>query len=146
MLLDFFRARRGPAIAFRFTDPFDNSSNAMLDPPTPYDQPLGTGDGVQTAFALFKTYGGEQQRRITRPVAGTVVVAVDGEIQHGGWTLVAGGIVEFAAAPAQGAVITAGFRFDTPVRFAEDRINASRATFGASELESVPLVEIREDL
>ena len=38
----------------------------------------------------------------------------------------------------------AGFRFDVPVRFAEDRLSLSRATFAAGEIPSVPLIEIRE--
>ena len=32
-LIAFFRARRGPAQAFRFRDPFDHSSNAMTGEP-----------------------------------------------------------------------------------------------------------------
>lgn len=144
VLLDFFRARRGPAIGFRFTDPFDNSSNVMTAPPTPHDQVLGTGDGVQTEFALFKTYGGEQRRRVTRPVAGSIMVAVDNQIVADGWTVVTGGKVAFDTAPARGAIVSAGFRFDVPVRFAEDRIEASRATFCAGDMPSVALIEIRE--
>ena len=45
---------------------------------------------------------------------------------------------------ASGVVVTAGFGFDVPVRFAEDRIDVSRATFGAGDMPSVPLIEIRE--
>jgi uncharacterized protein (TIGR02217 family) len=41
-------------------------------------------------------------------------------------------------------VLTAGFRFDVPVRFAEDSLEVNRATFAAGEMPSVPLVEIRE--
>jgi uncharacterized protein (TIGR02217 family) len=41
-------------------------------------------------------------------------------------------------------MITAGFQFDTPVRFAEDRIEVNRSTFLAGEAPSVPLVEVRE--
>lgn len=41
--------------------------------------------------------------------------------------------------------MTAGFRFDVPVRFAEDRLAVNRATFAAGEAPSVPLVEIREE-
>jgi len=40
--------------------------------------------------------------------------------------------------------VAAGFRFDVPVRFAEDRLTVSRATFEAGEIPSVPLIEIRE--
>jgi len=143
-LLSFFRARRGPAIGFRFRDPYDNSSNEMTVAPTAHDQLIGTGDGVMTAFALVKSYGAGEQRRITRPVAGSVRVAVDGVELSTGWTLQDKGVVEFDSAPAGGAAITAGFLFDTPVRFAEDRIEVSRATFLAGEAPSVPLVEVRE--
>jgi uncharacterized protein (TIGR02217 family) len=144
VLLDFFRARRGPAIGFRFTDPFDFSSNGMTGNPTMLDQQLGVGDGTRTRFALVKSYGDDAQtRRIARPQSGTVLVAVDGSVAAN-WTLAANGIVEFETAPATGAVVTAGYRFDVPVRFAEDRIEASRATFGAGDIPSVPLIEIRE--
>ena len=33
-LIAFFRARRGAAVAFRFEDPFDNSSNGMTGEPS----------------------------------------------------------------------------------------------------------------
>jgi uncharacterized protein (TIGR02217 family) len=62
-----------------------------------------------------------------------------------GWTLQDKGIVQFEVPPTAGAAISAGFLFDTPVRFAEDRIEINRATFSAGEAPSVPLVEIRED-
>jgi uncharacterized protein (TIGR02217 family) len=143
-LLSFFRARRGPAVGFRLTDPFDNSSNGMSGRPDMRDQRLGIGDAVRTAFPLLKTYGTDGQiRPITRPVAASVTVAVDGVIATG-WSLAAGGVIYFATAPSVGAVITAGYRFDVPVRFASDRIDVARATFGAGEMPSVSLIEIRE--
>jgi uncharacterized protein (TIGR02217 family) len=143
-LLSFFRARRGPAVGFRFTDPFDNSSNAMTGTPNSSDQSLGQGDGVRTAFPLLKTYGLDGQvRRITRPVAASVLVAVDG-VTATGWSLAAGGVISFASAPPVGAVVTAGYRFDVPVRFASDQMDMARATFGAGDLPNIPLVEIRE--
>jgi uncharacterized protein (TIGR02217 family) len=143
-LLSFFRARRGPAVGFRLSDPFDNSSNGMLGNPNMLDQTLGVSDGVRTTFALTKTYGLDGQiRRITRPVAASVTVAVNG-VMATGWSLASGGVISFRAAPPVGAVITAGYRFDVPVRFANDRIDVARATFGAGDMPSVPLVEIRE--
>jgi uncharacterized protein (TIGR02217 family) len=144
-LLAFFRARRGPAVGFRFRDPYDCSSNAMTGEPTPHDQALGTGDGATDGFALVKTYGDGEQRRITRPVAGSVRVAVNGVEAATGWTLEDKGMVRFGVAPAAGALVTAGFLFDTPVRFAEDRIEVNRATFLAGEAPSVPLIEVREE-
>lgn len=144
VLLDFFRARRGPAIGFRFADPFDFSSNGMTDVPTMLDQNLGKGDGLRTRFALIKAYGDtDQVRRITRPRPATVVVAVNGAAATG-WTLGELGEIVFETAPQSGAAVTAGFFFDVPVRFAEDRIEVSRATFGAGDMPTVPLVEIRE--
>jgi uncharacterized protein (TIGR02217 family) len=146
-LIAFFRARRGAARGFRFTDPYDDRSCGMGEAPGPLDQRLGLGDGVRTAFPLQRFYGaGEeaQVRRITRPVAGTIRVAVNGAEMVGGWSHAGLGMIAFDAAPAEGAVLTAGFRFDVPVRFAEDRLDINRATFAAGEAPSVPLVEIRE--
>ncbi|MGI4732484.1 MAG: DUF2460 domain-containing protein [Janthinobacterium lividum] len=40
---------------------------------------------------------------------------------------------------------SASFAFDVPVRFAEDRLSVSRATYLAGQATSVPLIEIRED-
>ena len=145
-LISFFRARRGAAIAFRFSDPLDDSSNGATGEPTSLDQRIGTGDGVTTIFPLFKTYGdgtSAQMRPITRPRAGSVTVAVDG-IAVSGWMLADKGQIHFETAPVAGAAITAGFRFDVPVRFAEDRLNASRSTFAAGELTSVPLIEVKD--
>jgi uncharacterized protein (TIGR02217 family) len=63
-----------------------------------------------------------------------------------GWILGEGGNIVFNTAPANGAIIKAGYRFDVPVRFAEDRIEVSRATFGAGDMASVTLIEIKEAL
>lgn len=142
-LIDFFRARRGSAVAFRFEDPFDNNSAGRDGEPEAEDQPIGVGNGVMTDFPLVKHYEA-QVRRITRPVAGTVRVSVDGTEQAGGWLLAPKGVVRFDAPPAQGAIVRAGFRFDVPVRFADDRLQVSRATFEAGDIASVPLVEVRE--
>ncbi|MGE4323816.1 MAG: DUF2460 domain-containing protein [Sphingobium sp.] len=146
-LIAFFRARRGAARGFRFTDPYDDRSCAPGGTPGPIDQRIGTGDGVRTEFRLARRYGeGEdaQMRFITRPVAGTIRVAVDGVERHEGWSHAGLGIVAFDQPPAEGAMVTAGFRFDVPVRFAEDRLDINRATWAAGEAPSVPLVEIRE--
>lgn len=137
MLLDFYRSRRGPAIGFRFRDPIDFAAAGQV---------IGTGDAVRTDFALVKSYGsanGAPQRRITRPVAASVTVSVGGA-QATGWVLASGGVVRFTVPPASGAAVTASFTFDVPVRFAEDRLEISRATFLAGEMASVPLIEVKE--
>lgn len=146
-LIEFFRARRGAARGFRFTDPFDNQSAPVGHAISPIDQRLGTGDGASSQFALAKYYGSgadAQQRLITRPVAGTIRVAANGAELTSGWQHLGGGVISFSTAPANGVILTAGFRFDVPVRFAEDALEVNRATFAAGEAPSVPLVEIRE--
>jgi uncharacterized protein (TIGR02217 family) len=147
-LIRFFRARRGAARGFRLPDPFDFSSNHMIGVPTMTDQQIGTGDGLAASFQLIKTYGESdepQVRPITRPRAGTVLVSVDGAATTA-WSLQPGGKVLFQIAPAAGAVIRAGFLFDVPVRFAEDRLDITGAAFAAGDAPSVPLVEVREEL
>jgi uncharacterized protein (TIGR02217 family) len=146
-LLAFYRARRGPARGFLLHDPSDFSSNGMTGDPTAADQHLGTGDGLRTAYPLVKRYGaGEepQVRRITRPRPDSLLIAIDGELQRGGWRLDALGTVLFDQAPPAGATVSAGFRFDVPVRFAEDQLEIGGAAFAAGEAPSVPVVEIRE--
>ena len=132
-LLGFFRARMGPARGFRLRDPFDFEG---------IDETIGTGDGSVTRFALVKHYG-DAARRITRPVAGSVRVWVAG-FETIAFSMADGGWVECDNAPAAGATVTARFAFDVPVRFAEDRLSVTRATFLAGAAPSVPLVELRE--
>ncbi|WP_374393204.1 DUF2460 domain-containing protein [Sphingopyxis sp.] len=144
-LADFFRARRGAARAFRFRDPFDHGSAADGGLPGPGDQLLGVGDGSRRQFALVKRYGaGEamQVRSIRLPVAGSVRVSVDG-IETAAFAVTDEGEVLLDAPPGSGIAVRAGYLFDVPVRFAEDRLEVSRATFLAGELASVPLVEVR---
>ena len=146
-LIAFFRARRGAARGFRLRDPSDFSSNGMTGTPTAADQLLGAGDGARTAFALVKRYGGgedAQVRRVTRPRFDTLLVSVGGVVAPTGWTLAEGGTLTFDTAPAAGKAVRAGFLFDVPVRFAEDRLDISGAAFAAGEAPSVPVVEIRE--
>lgn len=148
-LLAFFRARRGAARGFRLRDPSDFSSNAMTGTPGGADQSLGTGNGTQASFPLVKRYGSgsdAQVRRVTRPVAASVLVKVNGVAVASGWTLDPLGVITFATAPATGAAITAGFLFDVPVRFAEDHLQISGHDFAAGEAPSVPVLEIREAL
>ena len=92
----FFEERRGRLYGFRWRDRLDHSS-AGAGAPGPLDQTLGTGDGVQTTFALVKTYGGVHapyQRPIAKPVAGSVRVAVGGVEQTEG--------VDFVCDPSTG--------------------------------------------
>ena len=147
VLIAFFRARRGAARGFRLRDPSDFSSNNMVETPTATDQLLGTGNGIASEFPLLKQYGegtAVQQRRITRPRGETLLVSLGGTAVTSGWTLLDGGIVSFTTPPASGAAVRAGFLFDVPVRFADDRLEIAGAAFAAGEAPSVPVIEVRE--
>jgi uncharacterized protein (TIGR02217 family) len=148
-VLEFFEARSGALYGFRFRDPVDCASGPPGVPVTPFDQVIGTGDGATLQFALRKTYAdvaGQSLRQIAKPVAGTVVVAVNGVVVPvGGFACdPATGLVAFAAeaAPPAGVPVTAGFGFDVPVRFATDSLDISLSAFQAGRIPSIPLVEI----
>ena len=150
-VLDFFEERRGRLYGFRWKDRLDDRSVAPGHAVGPLDQALGIGDGVITEFQLFKTYGtsfAPWQRRIEKPVDGTVRVAVAGtELQAGTEFSCdpASGIVTFSpgSIPANGADVTAGFEFDVPVRFDTDFLEIDMAAFEAGEIPAIPLLEIR---
>lgn len=133
----FFHARKGKAYGFRFKDWSDFAATG---------QAIGTGDGVRTEFQLVKNYVSSvtYSRAITKPVAGTVSVYVNGTPQLSGWSVdTTTGVVTFTAPPANGAAITADFEFDVPVRFDTDALSVVMATADLCEAPSIPLVEIR---
>lgn len=147
-LTAFFEARQGRLYGFRFRDFADFKSCAPSEAVSPLDQSLGVGDGVRTTFELGKRYGpgdATTDRRIHKPVEGTVTVAIDGvqadaaafEVE-----LTTGAII-FAAPPGAGAAVTAGFEFDVPVRFDADRIDVTLESFAAGRMAAVPLIEVR---
>lgn len=146
-VLDFFEARRGQLVAFRFRDPFDHASARFGLPVTAFDQVLGSGDGERTEFQLVKRYGvgeGAYERPIRKPVAKTLRVALAGQAIETGFRLdAATGVLSFAEAPPPGAQVTAGFLFDVPVRFDTDRLAINLAAFEAGEIPTIPLVEVR---
>ncbi|RMF08900.1 MAG: TIGR02217 family protein [Alphaproteobacteria bacterium] len=146
-LIAFFRARYGRAYGFRFKDWTDFKSCGPDATPAATDQVIGTGDGATTVYQLVKTYASGAEtftRTIAKPVAGTVTVALDGVVQASGWSVdTTTGMVTFDTAPGANVVITAGFEFDVPVRFAEDRLGVSLETFRAGAAPAIPLIEVR---
>lgn len=146
----FFEARRGSLHGFRFRDPFDMKSCWPDGTPSDADQAIGIGDGATASFRLCKTYGDGPDayvRPIGKPVAGSVLVAVGGVAQTEGsdFTLdAATGTIAFLPGhvPGAGAVVTAGFAFDVPVRFDTEHLSVSLAGFRAGQIPTVPLIEI----
>ena len=143
----FFEARNGRLHGFRFKDWADFKSCLPSQMPGPTDQPIGTGNGSATQFQLTKRYTSGAQswtRAITKPVAGTVTIALNGTPQASGWSVsTTTGLVTFDTAPAAGAVLTAGFEFDVPVRFDTDVLDVTLDLERLGSITSIPLVEIR---
>lgn len=137
-LLAFFRARRGKAYGFRFKDWLDYTGTGEI---------IGVGDGTMTTFQLIKIYtddaGYTEVRKIRKPVAGTVKVYVDNVRQATLSVNVTTGIVTFTTAPSQGAVITADYEFDVPVRFDTDHCPQSIKEWDIYSWDNIPLLEIR---
>ncbi|MGF7160267.1 uncharacterized protein (TIGR02217 family) [Rhodoligotrophos appendicifer] len=148
-VIAFFETRNGRLHGFRYKDHTDFASKAPGAGVTATDQSLGTGTGSQTSFPLVKRYnsgGIHYVRVIAKPVAGTVRVAVGGVEQVAGMHFTVDpttGLVTFSVAPAAAAALTAGFEFDTPVRFDTDRLEINLTAFQAGEIPAIPLVEIR---
>ncbi len=142
-VIAFFEARRGRLHGFRWKDWADHRSGSPSAAPTPADPPIATGDGLTTGFALTKTYASgpvSEIRPITHPVADTVIAALDSIPTP---VTVQDGRITFATPPPPGTRITAGYEFDTPVRFDTDRLDINLAGFEAGEIPSIPIIEIR---
>jgi uncharacterized protein (TIGR02217 family) len=144
-VLAFFEARHGQLFGFRWKDWLDHRSCLPSATPTAGDQVL---DGTGTVRQLVKRYedaAGFYVRTISKPVAGSVLVAVDGVPLAEGpdFTVdAATGQMTLAADPGESQV-TAGFEFDVPVRFDTDSIEINLAAFEAGDIPSIPIVEVR---
>jgi uncharacterized protein (TIGR02217 family) len=137
-LIAFFRALRGRAYGFRFKDWTDYRATGQL---------LGTGDDALTQFQLVKEYPSGsviEVRTITKPVAGTVRVYLDGIEQLPGWSVdLTTGLVTFGTPPAVGVEVTADFDFDVPVRFDTDHMAVTIESYRLHAWQQIPIVELR---
>ena len=132
-VIAFFRARKGRAYGFRFRD--WNDFEAEAQPLAPTTDPL--------IWQLTKQYASgpsADQRVITKPEAGTVVVRVGGnpvsvDVDH------LTGLITFDLAPATQSY--ADFLFDVPVRFDTDHLLVVAVAYHIQQVSSIALIEIR---
>ncbi len=147
VLLAFFRARKGRAYGFRFKDWSDYRSSVSGGAVSPFDQTIGIGTGGQASFQLIKRYssgGIDHVRVISKPVLGSVRVALNGAEVLSGWSVNdETGALSFSSAPGSGVEVSVGFEFDVPVRFGDDKLDLSLQTFAAGEIPHITLTEIR---
>ncbi|MCC2098542.1 MAG: DUF2460 domain-containing protein [Hyphomicrobiales bacterium] len=144
---EFFEERRGRLHGFRWRDHSDFKSCPLAVAPGPLDQDLGFGDGVTSSFQIRKRYGANFNpywRDITKPVSGSVRVALDGleQVAPAFNCDYQTGLISFQMPPASGSVVTAGFLFDVPVRFDSDYLAIDLASFHAGEIPDLPVIEI----
>jgi uncharacterized protein (TIGR02217 family) len=141
---DFFWARRGRLFGFLFKDWGDYEVTTATT--------FGTGDAVETAFQLIKTYNDgftTFNRPISRPLTYNIYVDTILQTEGGGadYTIdTTTGIVTFNAAPAASADITWDGTFLVPVRFDDDRLDINIEVWQAGRIQSIPIVELREEI
>lgn len=145
-LMQFFINRKGRLYSFRFHDPFDYLSCRVSQTPEMTDQVIAIGDGVRTDFQLVKRYNEDEPyaRPITKPIENSVHLAVNGQLLESASYAVdyLTGLITLAMPLMSGDILSAGFEFDTVVRFDTDNLNLSLESFGAGQLHSVPLLEV----
>jgi len=148
-ILAFFEQQRGRLSGFRWKDHADFKSCLPSGTPGLEDQQLGVGDGTQVTFQLVKSYGTgakAYQRTISKPVADTVSISLEGVLQTEitDYTVdLITGTITFVQAPATGAVVAAGFEFDVPVRFDTDNIEINLEAFNAGQIPDIAIIEIK---
>ena len=150
-VIEFFEERRGRLYGFRWRDHLDYKSCAPGATVSPSDQDIGIGDGATSSFSLSKRYGSTHapwQRLVSKPVAGSVRVAIDGLEQDDGVDFTVdptSGVVTFLPGhePGVGTVVAAGFEFDVPVRFDTDQLDVNLQGFVHGAIPNIPIVEIR---
>jgi uncharacterized protein (TIGR02217 family) len=146
-LLAFFHARAGRARGFRLKDWSDcTSATDNVAAPAFNDQIIGIGDGATKVFQLIKNYasgGITHQRKISKPVVGSVLIGINGAPVTTGFSVdTTTGLVTLATAPAAAQNISAGFIFDVPVRFDTDQLALTAENYAMFKTD-VPLVEVR---
>ncbi len=120
-LLDFHASVKGSAYGFRLRDWSDYQSGLTA---------IGTGNGTTQTWQLVKRYtvgSYTTTRPITKPVANTLTLYLNGIATATGWSLnTTTGVLTTTLTGA----IAVDFEFDVPVRFAEDQI---KFTFEAAD-------------
>jgi hypothetical protein len=117
---------------FLYTDPADNAVTG---------QGIATGDGATTRFMFQRNLGG-----MLEPVSwvtGVSNVYANGVAQSTGWTLVAPNILNFAVAPAVGAVISADFAYAFLCRFLDDSEDFEEFMSGLWQLQSLKFRSVK---
>lgn len=148
-VIAFYEARYGQMFGFRWKDWSDFKSAIPSAPIARADQQIAVGDGETLAFQIVKTYrsGGHfYARPITKPVQGSVIVAVEQDDKKDGVDYVVDdttGVITFNNPPDPDTRVFAGYEFDVPVRFDSDSLLTNIASFHAGQVPDIPVREVR---
>ncbi len=139
-IIAFWYARQGRLRGFRFKDHTDFSVTGQVL--------IAAVAGGETSAQLVRGYnsGGQTfSRTVTKPVAGSVQLFLDGTPLASSVDT-ATGVVSFAALPggSPSPVLSADFAFDVPVRFDTDNLEIRQVTHARDAVRSLPIVEIRD--
>jgi uncharacterized protein (TIGR02217 family) len=105
---------------------------------------IGTGDGSRTSFQLVKNYTYEAatfSRTITKPIGGTVAIALDGSPTAAFTVDTTTGLVTMASAPGGGVLVRASYQFDVPVQL---RIPSMELVHVADNILTWPNIRLEE--
>lgn len=151
-VINYFHAMEGRTHGFRFKDPLDYNTGGYKSSNSTTDViQNATADGATATFQLIKRYTKGTRttvRNITKPVDGTVLVAIDGGTLTEGVDYSVNtttGIITFLSSPLPSSApgtITAGFDFDVPCRFDTDELPFSIEDIDLGTA-SIPIIEIR---
>lgn len=157
-VLSLFNVMNGPLHSFAIKDILDFKSCAPATDAAFTDAAIGTGDGVTAAFQLKKQYKVTLvdgvtviavDRTIYLPVQGKLLVGVAGtlktETTH--YTVnYSTGVITFTGGniPTAGQAVTAGFEFNTKVRFDTNDLSRTIEHFRVGSAPSIPLIEVAD--
>lgn len=139
LILNFFMARRGRAIGFRFKD--------WIDYKLPR-QSIGLTNGAATTFQIYKRYPsgpGFYDHDIKKVVSGTLLMWVNGAQIGSPNVDVNTGIVTLTGPQAVtiGQNIEIQCEFDKPVRFDTDHFTGTVSNFKTYEWQNIVIKELR---
>lgn len=146
-VLAFFYARQGRAHSFRFKD-WTDFEIGVDSTDTPQD--IAIADGVFVDFQITRRYVSGAftfAREVTRLVAGTTRVFIDGAEQFADFTVDDNtGVVNFDTAPLNLEVIGIICEFDIPVRFDSDQLDLTGIRDTVYDIPGLDILEMRETL
>lgn len=145
---ELYHVAQGRAHSFDWKDFNDFKSTLVSGTPTNTDQILGTGDGLETDFMLYKDYtiGTVTRRRvIQRPVSGSILIAGDASPILTGWTWIEDEfLIRFDVAPGAGVALTCGYLFYVPVAFASNVFDSTAVNKIEGELAITYPIDLEE--